>query len=88
MINNNNSATLFPNPANNLVYLKLEIVQRSDVVIRVYNITGSCIIDKVMGNMEGEKIISLNTAMLSKGLYLVRILINDKQITKKLMIQE
>ncbi|HHG86395.1 MAG TPA: PKD domain-containing protein [Bacteroidetes bacterium] len=82
------SLEIFPNPASDLVNLRLNIDTQADVSLQMMNIEGRSIMQMDAGSLgAGEHTLSLETATLPSGLYLVRVQVGNQQITKKLMVR-
>jgi hypothetical protein len=87
--NEENSLTIYPNPADSEVYINFSLAEPSDVGISIINLTGQI----VLQNSEKKKLdsgshtikVALNT--LSKGVYLARININNRVFVRKVIIE-
>ena len=87
--NEENSLTIYPNPADSEVYINFSLPEPSDVGISIINFTGQI----VLQNSDKKKLdsgshtikVALNT--LSKGVYLARIKINNRVFVKKVIIE-
>ena len=78
----NDDAYIYPNPASDVFYLKMN--QDSDVQINIYSMDGRMIVPEQLTN--GEGLITLNTSQLSNGIYLIHLVYDDKELTKKVII--
>jgi uncharacterized repeat protein (TIGR01451 family) len=92
LINLNNGAgiisTLYPNPASGQVTLKLQGAIEGNVMVQVLDQQGRLITSKQYGEQHaGEFRTPLDLGRLSKGSYLLRIIVNDKAYMHKLLIQ-
>lgn len=83
---NDFTAKLYPNPANEMVALNLNINESSDVTIEMYNIAGALVNSSKLGNLNGENRITLNTSSYEAGIYSVHINVGGNVMTKKLVI--
>lgn len=87
--NQENSFTIYPNPADSEVYINFSLPESSDVGISIINFMGQI----VSQNIDKEKLdsgshtIKVPVESLSKGVYLARIKINDKVFVKKVVIK-
>jgi hypothetical protein len=87
--NEENSLTIYPNPADSEVYINFSLPEPSDVGISIINFTGQI----VLQNSDKKKLdsgshtikVALNT--LSKGVYLARININNRVFVRKVIIE-
>jgi hypothetical protein len=84
-VNNDNiSVSLYPNPTSNKATLSIKgLNEKAEVFI--YDIQGRELLRKEIS--AGEKTIELNVKDFSKGVYNVRIINSNNNITKKLIIQ-
>ncbi|OUR99074.1 hypothetical protein A9Q86_13510, partial [Flavobacteriales bacterium 33_180_T64] len=77
-VNTLNNIRMFPNPTYKHIYIK-GIIGKGEV--EFFNITGQLLLKKQIRNME---IIELD---LNTGFYLVRIITDNKQVVKKLIVK-
>jgi hypothetical protein len=73
---------VFPNPNNGSFVISIESEEENDVY--VYNIMGQQVFEK-MRNI--DKLLSLDIRTLPKGIYMVKVVIGDKQLVKKVVIE-
>ena len=84
-----NSLTIYPNPADSEVYINFYLADPADVGISIINFTGQI----VSQNSEKKKLdsgshtIKVPVESLSKGVYLARIKINNRVLVKKVIIE-
>ena len=74
---------IFPNPASNIVTIKMDDEIEIENV-EIYNLIGKKVISE---NVNNQKNIELNVSNLSKGIYVVKAKVNNFIISKKLIIQ-
>ena len=87
--NEENSLTIYPNPADSEVYINFSLPEPTDVGIAIINFTGQI----VLQNSDKKKLdsgshtikVAVNT--LSKGVYLARIKINNRVFVRKVIIE-
>ena len=81
-----NFIQIYPNPANEAAIVSWQSVKRSVVKLSVYDVMGREIM-KVADKEEqtGKHIAELNLSNFEKGIYFVKISINDIMLTKKLI---
>ena len=87
--NEENSLTIYPNPADSEVYINFSLAESSDVGVSIINFTGQTVLqnsDKKKFD-SGSHTIKVAVESLSKGVYLARIIINDKVFVKKVIIE-
>jgi hypothetical protein len=87
---NENEAGLnvFPNPATDNIRLNYTLSERSDVVVKLCNVSGEIVADLVNETQDhGVQSVDTHLPMgLAKGLYMVKLSINGKQTMQKLMV--
>ncbi len=84
---NNNSISLFPNPAKDEVTVKLNLEKNEHVVINVFDVLGKkCIVTVEKDLEKGEQQVSLNTSLLSNGEYFVKVNVGVNSTRMKLII--
>ena len=87
--NEENSLTIYPNPADSEVYINFSLAESSDVGISIINFTGQTVLqnsDKKKLD-SGSHTIKVPVESLSKGVYLARIKINNRVLVKKVVIK-
>lgn len=73
---------IYPNPANNLLNIKLPYAENS--FVQIYDATG-----KLAAEFSGnETVLTKDVSFLDSGVYFVNITINDKSFRKKIVIQK
>jgi hypothetical protein len=79
---------LYPNPANTLTNLSIELKRDASVEVSIYNTTGQEVLRTNLGNlMAGNHVHSIELSGLSKGLYHVQTRVNDEIGWKRLIMQ-
>jgi len=74
--------SLFPNPANETVVLDIELKQKTDLTLHLYDTQGRVIRQLATTYSDGEHQISLEIADLSAGVYIVKIASDFGTISK------
>lgn len=78
------SISLYPNPANNYLNVKLNSVKES-YTVKIYTLSGQQLISKTVGkNVESAKI---NTEALKKGTYIAEFIFNDGVVISRKIIK-
>jgi subtilisin-like proprotein convertase family protein len=80
-----NSISLFPNPTVDQTTISFDLNEASDVELQLFTVTGQMIETRLLNNIMNESI-ELDVKDLPSGMYLVRMMIADEQVTKKLII--
>ncbi|UPT67737.1 MAG: T9SS type A sorting domain-containing protein [Sphingobacteriales bacterium JAD_PAG50586_3] len=78
---------MFPNPANNVVNLQLDLKKPQQVDVAILSIDGKKQTANYTGSLlAGSQTISLNTTALASGIYMVSIQTPEGRLVKKLNI--
>ena len=85
-LNNTAEVNLYPNPANNYFYLKMNDIQ-GKTLISISDITGKVLRREEVDINSANQLLIFSTLHLSKGLYYVSIVNNNHTIVKKLIIE-
>jgi len=76
--------SVYPNPANNILYIKLDKFPQTSVNYTLYDIQGK---ELSSGSFEGQKH-ELNISHISKGIYFIRCTTGNQPATTKKVIKE
>ena len=83
------SAVVYPNPATDLVNLKIVGNALDQVNVVVYNLQGQAVIaQSVVLTQDGENIQNITTSELQSGVYMVRTTSNEATTVQKLVIEK
>jgi hypothetical protein len=74
---------VYPNPANETLYIQNDIPEKTDVIIR--NINGAVVYNTSMSPVQGS-LLEVQTSSFTSGVYMVQFLSNGKSITKRVII--
>jgi PKD repeat protein len=81
-----NNIKYYPNPANNILNIDLDIPKQTHVEISIYNNLGE-LVNTVFAGSVTKSSFKVDISNLSSGIYLIRFNINDDQVIyKKLLI--
>ena len=82
-----NNVVFYPNPARDNINVKLNIEEKGNVEIRIYNESGQLVKISDKGKLsEGEHNIGLDLSKLNNGLYFINVSTENKSVTKKIQI--
>ncbi len=91
-LNENNTIAqlnLFPNPAKDNVNISIDLKEKSDVIISIFNAAGSLVTRTTYNDlMTGNNLLAISTADLSSGLYKVNVQTNDSLKSTNLVIED
>lgn len=77
--------SVYPNPANDIVYINLKGITAENSSIELYSAVGELVVSHNVNSASGN-IAQLETADLNAGLYLVKVLAEGKVYTKSVVI--
>src|SRR6056300_1005838 len=77
---------IFPNPANEVAGVEIELMDRSEVAINMVNAMGQTVLVDAQTLDAGVQKINLNTESLSAGLYFVNVNVNGVSKTLRLNV--
>jgi hypothetical protein len=86
-----NDFSIYPNPSNEAATLAYRLASPASVGLEVFDVLGKCVYQVSPGNQpEGDYALSLSKReqKLGNGVYFVKLLVNGKPQTKKLIISE
>lgn len=80
---------MYPNPSSNDVLFEMKAISDKDLKLSVIDVMGRCLIIKTFKLSEGTELyFKLNSEInLSAGIYFVNVSVDNKQFTKKLIIE-
>ena len=88
-VSNVNGMNVFPNPTNADANVSFTLNNAADVNITVTDLTGKVVYTNNLGNVSaGKSEVSLNTAALSNGMYIVNVAADNAVSTQKLAIRK
>ena len=79
---------LFPNPSSGNTTLSLDVKQKSDFKIVIWDMEGKSIMKEIaLGQLdEGDKTIDLDFSSFSNGIYIVELKTTEGSVYNKLLI--
>jgi phosphatidylserine/phosphatidylglycerophosphate/cardiolipin synthase-like enzyme/DNA/RNA endonuclease YhcR with UshA esterase domain len=80
------SADIYPNPASEVANIKLEIEERSDMTISIWDLNGKHLVSKIQRGLEGEHQLSLSLDGLLSGRYLLTFKVGEKIAVRNLEV--
>ena len=82
------SVSVYPNPVVGQANLKIVSDMTANAVVRIYDINGRQVAVRNLGIVnEGEQTVSISTEGLSKGMYLVNVIIGGYTAVTKMMVR-
>ncbi|MEI7596349.1 MAG: T9SS type A sorting domain-containing protein [Bacteroidota bacterium] len=88
MIEENLHLSIYPNPMNDQAQINFNLIENSDVNIKIFDVLGREIIQLVNGKLNsGEQKISVTKEQVqSSGIYFANIIINGNSFTKRFIV--
>ncbi|MBX7094122.1 MAG: PKD domain-containing protein [Flavobacteriales bacterium] len=81
------NVVLFPNPANQMATIEVEMNIDADLILEVIDLTGKVVFAESRNNIySGKQIININTAEMSNGIYLVSLRSGETRQMVKMII--
>ena len=77
---------LYPNPAKDQTRIDLNLIESSDVTIRVYDLMGKELLVLPNSLERGAHTLQIPTSQLAAGLYIIGVEVDGQRIVKKLII--
>ena len=82
-----NDLLIYPNPASGNINIQLNLEQKQNVMISVYNVIGELVYSEKHEKKSGIFTRQLDGSALSNGMYLILLQTGEKLITRKFIIQ-
>lgn len=76
---------LAPNPVGDLSYILMNLKTESMVTVDIYNVNGALVGSKAYGKISGAYRLPVDAQLLSKGLYLIRVNVNNQPTILKMV---
>ncbi len=86
--NTNCEFKVYPNPVNDFANIKYKLSNNSNVNLSVYNILGKNVYQIIANKLinRGEHSILLDSKNLEKGIYFIKMTVNNKTFVKKIVV--
>lgn len=78
--------SIFPNPANDMTTVKLNIQEAGEVSISIISITGAIVSSFNYGTLVGENNFVIDANRLESGIYFVNVNVGGNMITRKVVV--
>ncbi|CAG0960727.1 hypothetical protein FLAV_00687 [Flavobacteriales bacterium] len=76
---------LFPNPANQSVFIEIPFITNTPIQLQLINLTGKQVLKRTFNYSQSQEILELNLSEVVPGMYFVKLQIGDTQYVRKLM---
>lgn len=85
-----NSIEIYPNPAQDIAYLNLNMKENSSVNVRILNLSGQIVYEfaNPINIYSGENNILINTQNFTNGVYIVTVSTNQETLNSRLIINK
>ncbi len=81
-----NAISVFPNPASDLTYVRLNVESKTDVTLRITDNTGKLIFEQAYKSLNKDGVIPVDTSNFASGIYSVSVSDSKAIVTKTLVI--
>ncbi|MGX8712726.1 MAG: T9SS type A sorting domain-containing protein [bacterium] len=82
------SLNLYPNPVYGEANIALNAEVAGNAVLRVYDLSGRLVVNRNLGHVtEGEHLYTIDCTGMSKGMYLINVIIGGHTATAKMMVR-
>ena len=83
-----NSVSVYPNPVSGNAHLALTATEAGRATLRIYDLNGRVITNRDLGYaVEGEQVYTISTDGLSKGMYLINVVIGGHTAATKMLVR-
>jgi hypothetical protein len=82
------SFSIYPNPANNSVFLKIQSLNQTIAEVRVFDVSGKLLFTDKLTLRTGMNQFSLQGQQLPGGLYHVQLQVGNKTYNEKLAVKK
>lgn len=86
-VNLDNAVTIYPNPANDLAVVSLNLTGSNEVAIRLMDISGKELTAKSYGKLSGALEFPVYTSNYAPGIYLVEVTVDGVSSLQRLVIE-
>ncbi|NNE28546.1 MAG: T9SS type A sorting domain-containing protein, partial [Saprospiraceae bacterium] len=84
---NQNSFSIYPNPADLNTSLQFEALNPGPMVLRLIDETGRVVLERNYNNANGKNEFALNTSKLANGVYIINLQQNRTKISRRLVVR-
>lgn len=85
----NSVKEIYPNPVSDMANLSISLVVKSEVSVRVLDLSGRVVLTQNEGSLsQGDHIVKLNTSALQNGMYLYQVVMGENVSSGKLFISK
>ena len=81
-----NLVTIYPNPNEGTFDLSLNLDEPKSILLKVYNINGQMVYSEYIEKMARNDVRNINLKNPAHGLYILKLIIDQKVVIKKVMI--
>jgi len=86
-LNFENSFSIFPNPANDKVFVSFTLNENTNNVIKIYNSLGALVYNVENNELsKGKHVLEINTLTFKSGIYYLEFLSNSNKLERKFFI--
>ena len=83
-----NNVSVYPNPVSGNAHLSLTAAEAGRATLRIYDLNGRMVTSRDLGYAtEGEQVYSISTDGMSKGMYLINVIIGGHTAATKMLVR-
>jgi len=84
---NSSSISVFPNPTNGYATLNFNLNQKSNVIVKIFNMQGQIVYMETQNQNSGEYLTSIDFSKQAKGIYLLQFTTDNYSTTRKIIVE-
>jgi thiol-disulfide isomerase/thioredoxin len=85
-IANEYGINIYPNPLTDNAAISLNLDHSAKVSLQVFNSIGELVLSENKGTLSGSQMLDLNASKLTNGIYMVRVLVDDHIIVRRITV--
>jgi ASPIC/UnbV protein/type IX secretion system substrate protein/VCBS repeat protein/Ig-like domain-containing protein len=85
-INGNNALSIFPNPVNDVLNIKLPTAFAGSLIVKIADLTGRIVSDKLFTN-PGSGNVKVSLKDLAKGAYIVKVIAGENEVVQRIVVE-
>ncbi|MCX6250409.1 MAG: YCF48-related protein [Bacteroidetes bacterium] len=82
------SITMYPNPATNRIFIKLDSRESRSVQFTLIDFIGKIVMEKQFGLLKGENEKEISLSSIGRGIYIVRLTFGNSTVNQRIVIEK
>lgn len=79
---------IYPNPANEVANIKLQLKKADKLVVSIVNLAGQVVSTQDYGVQFGSVVLPVNTTVLAEGLYVIKVQVGETEKSERLSVEK